>query len=88
MCVIGLIFSELRTFKQIEFSLTLLIAGPEKSGKTMLTNAICTETGSLKIELTLKNLSENYHDVKDINRLIDIIVLVIINNIFLFCYNK
>lgn len=72
-----MIFPELRTFKQIQFCSSFLIAGPEKSGKTTLTNAICTETGSLKIELTLENLSENYTNVEDINRLINIIVKVV-----------
>lgn len=75
--VIGLTFVELRTLlKQIKFGQTILIAGPDKSGKTMLTNAICTETGSLKIELTLKNVSENYPNVQQINRLVKIIVKV------------
>jgi len=50
----------------------------------MLTNAICTETGSLKIGLTLKNLSENYHNIKDINRLINIIVKVVNDDIGIF----
>ncbi|XP_025193072.1 dynein regulatory complex protein 11-like, partial [Melanaphis sacchari] len=70
LCVIGLIFEELRTLKNIKFSRSLLIAGPEKSGKSILINAICTETGSLKIELTLKNVSENYPELPKINQLV------------------
>ncbi|XP_060876495.1 dynein regulatory complex protein 11-like isoform X1 [Metopolophium dirhodum] len=73
-CVIGLIFEELRTLKNIEFSRSLLIAGPQKSGKSMLINAICTETGSLKIELTLKNVSENYPELSKINKLVNNII--------------
>lgn len=77
LCVIGLTFAELRILlKQIKFNPSILIAGPNKSGKTMLTNAICTETGSLKIELTLKNVSENYPNVQQINRLVKMIVKV------------
>lgn len=76
-CVIGLMFKELRTLKQFKIGQTLLIAGPEKSGKTMLTNAVCTESGSLKIELNLKNLSENYHSKTRVNRLIKIIIEVV-----------
>lgn len=55
---------------------SLLLAGPSKSGKTMLTNAVCTETGSLKIELTPKNVSENCESVADVNRLVDLIIEV------------
>lgn len=44
----------------------------------MLTNAICTETGSLKIKLTLENVSESYPDVEDKNRLVNIIVKVVV----------
>lgn len=80
MCVIGLIFEELRTFKNIDFSRSLLIAGPPKSGKSMLTNAICTESGSLKIELTLMNVSENYPEIKKINQLVKDIILVILRD--------
>lgn len=72
-CVIGLIFKELRTLKHVNFSSAIMIAGPEKSGKTMLTNAVCWETGSLKIELTLENVSNNCIDVQQTNRLADII---------------
>lgn len=79
--MIGLVFPELRALKQIKFSPSLMIAGPEKSGKTMLTNAICTETGSIKIKLTLNNVLENYSNPKQIIRLVNIIVEVI--NIFL-----
>lgn len=42
----------------------------------MLINAICTETGSLKIELTLKSVSENYPELKQINHLVDNIIKV------------
>lgn len=76
-CVIGLIFPELRTLKNIKPSHSLLIAGPEKSGKSMLTNAICTETGSLKIELNIKNVADNYSDLKQIKRFVGKIVEVI-----------
>lgn len=81
MYVIGLIFGELRTFEQIKFSSSLLIAGPEKSGKTLLTNAVCTESGSLKIELTLENVSKNYNNLEMINRLVDIIAEVMLRDI-------
>ncbi|KAL4090726.1 hypothetical protein QTP88_025507 [Uroleucon formosanum] len=73
-CVIGLIFEELRTLKNIKFSRSLLIAGPQKSGRSMLINAICTETGSLKVELTLKNVSENYPELSKINQLVKNII--------------
>jgi len=73
-----LTFEELRTYKNIQFSRSLLIAGPKKSGKSMLTNAICTETGSLKVELTLKNVSENYPELSDINQLVKNIIKVIL----------
>lgn len=62
--------------KQIKFNSSILIAGPEKSGKSMLINAVCTETGSLKIKLTLQNVSENYPSEKHIKRLVDIIIKV------------
>lgn len=62
--------------KQIKFNSSILIAGPEKSGKSMLINAVCTETGSLKIKLTLQNVSENYPSDKHIKRLVDIIIKV------------
>jgi len=71
-----LIFKELRSLENIKFSRSLLIAGPQKSGKSMLINAICTETGSLKIELTLKSVSENYPELKQINHLVDNIIKV------------
>lgn len=71
-----MIFEELRTLKNIEFSRSLLIAGPKKSGKSMLTNAICTETGSLKIQLSLKNVSENYPELSKINELVKNIIIV------------
>lgn len=71
-----MIFEELRTLKNIEFSRSLLIAGPQKSGKSMLINAICTETGSLKIQLTLKNVSENYPELSKINELVKNIIMV------------
>ncbi|CAH1738693.1 unnamed protein product [Aphis gossypii] len=73
-CVIGLISEELRTLKNMKFSQSLLIAGPEKSGKSILINAICTETGSLKIELTLENVSENYPELSKINQLVKNII--------------
>lgn len=75
-CVMGLIFEELRTLKRVNFSSAIMIAGPEKSGKTMLTNAVCWETGSLKIELTLENVSNNCINVKQVNRLADVITKV------------
>jgi len=71
-----LIFEELRTLENIEFSKSLLIAGPQKSGRSMLINAICTETGSLKVELTLKNVSENYPEISKINQLVKNIIKV------------
>jgi len=80
LCVIGLIFEELRTLKNIKFSQSLLIAGPEKSGKSILINAICAETGSLKIELTLKNVSENYPELPKINQLVKNIITVILRD--------
>lgn len=82
--VIGLISSELRTLKQINFHSSLLIAGPEKSGKTLLINAICTETGSLKIELDFKNLAENYPVVKKVDEL----VLKIITVMYFIAYEE
>lgn len=42
----------------------------------MLINAVCAETGSLKIKLTLENVSKNYSSDKHIKRLVDIIVKV------------
>ena len=78
-----MIFGELRTLKNIKFSRSLLIAGPPKSGKSMLTNAICTETGSLKVELTLKNVSENYPEVPKIDQLVKNIIKVILRDMFI-----
>lgn len=75
-----MISEELRTLKNMKFSRSLLIAGPEKSGKSLLINAICTETGSLKIELTLKNISENYPELLKINQLVKNIITVILRD--------
>lgn len=71
----------------MKFSRSLLIAGPEKSGKSILINAICTETGSLKIELTLKNVSENYPELSKINQLVKNIITVILRD-SLFKYKQ
>lgn len=83
--VIGLISPELRTFidGQIKFNSTLLLAGPEQSGKTLLINAICTETGSLKIQLDYKILSESYRDKKKIKLLAKKILMVMAHTILL-----
>ncbi|VVC37808.1 P-loop containing nucleoside triphosphate hydrolase [Cinara cedri] len=77
LCVIGLNFPELRTTKQIKFKPSFLIAGPLKSGKTMLINAICTETGSLKIELTPQNISAYCPDNPSIAQFVNNIVTMV-----------
>ncbi|XP_050433854.1 dynein regulatory complex protein 11-like [Adelges cooleyi] len=66
LCVFGLTCPELRNMKSVKFASTLMVAGPDKSGKTMLTDAICWTTGSLKIQLNYMNVSDNYPSKKDI----------------------
>ena len=55
---------------------SLLLVGPEGSGKTMLLHAICTELGATLLDLTATNIVGKYPGKSGLNMLLHLVMKV------------